>query len=661
MSEIPTPISADRLFRAALEPGLGAIYAATDLDTSPDGTQMLLTGEVRFDLGAPASTKVFLCDLGSGHLAPLTGGERASERSARFSPSGDRIGLLSDRGTPGVYGPWVMTPGDAGSSRQLALPGLSAEALQWCQDSRHLVILAAEEGADQGVASGSGPVQSSALDGERAPWEPTVHRGGATLTGWRVALLVDADTGEHRRIAEPGLNVWEGWVAGDALLAVVSTLPWEGAWTNSWLELIALDGSWRRTVHRPQAQLGKPASSPDGSWLAVIEGLASDRGLVAGQVIVVDRDSGATRRLDTGGVDATSARFRDQNLVVVSGVRGTETVVMECDLRDGAIEVHHQGLLTASGLLYPEAAPHPQGGAIFGAESWSDPPHLAHVRSGRLTEVATFTDDGQRWLGGQVGRLEATTWISSDGLEMSGFLVLPKIGEAPHPTVLAVHGGPAYCWRASWPAPNLLLVALLSARGYAVFLPNPRGSSGRGQEFLAMEIGDYGGAEVEDHLSGLDHLVELGLADKDRLGVYGGSHGGYMSCWLTTRTARFKAAVAVSPVTDWYSQHFGSNIPEFDEMYLRGNPLMPGGMYYERSPVFFAHRSRTPTLLVAGMVDRCTPPGQAVEFHQALLAAGVETELVLYPKEGHGVRSIAAKIDLAERTIDFLDRHLRLP
>ena len=655
---LPAPISAEDFFTRALEPGLGRISAATDLTCSPDGRTVLLTGDVRHDLNGTASSRLYCLELGANAVSALTGTAESCERSGRWSPSGDRIGFLSDHGIPGLFQPWVMARGDRGSGRRLSLPGFSAESLHWCGDGRRLLVLAAEEGAEQGVTGGSGSIPSSSSPQGTAPWEPTVRRGGASLSGWRVALLVDVATAEVRRVSPAGLNVWEGNLAGDALLAVVSELPWEGDWTNSRLELMALDGSWRRTVHRPRLQLGQPAASPDGSRLAVIEGLASDRGLVAGNVMLVDLEGGGHRRLDTGGVDATCLRFRDRDRLCVAGVRDTDTVIFDIDLRDGSLEVHHSGLTTTSGHFYPEAAPHPDGGALLGAESWSSPPHVAHARSGRLEEVASFEDEGQRWLGSQLGQLETVHWESTDGLEVSGFLVTPQSGRPPHATVLAVHGGPAWCWRPSWPAPDLLVYAFMSARGYALFMPNPRGSSGRGQDFLALEVGDYGGAEVDDLLSGLDHLVEQGSADPERLGVYGVSHGGYMSCWLTTRTRRFRAAVAGSPVTDWYSQHFSSNIPDFDEMYLRASPHSPAGAYYQRSPVFFAHQSTTPTLLAAGMVDRCTPAGQAVEFHQALLAAKVETELVLYPQEGHGIRAIPARIDMADRTLAFYDRHL---
>jgi len=657
LADEPSAVSARDLFTQALRGGLGTVSAVSGIQFSPDGGEALLVGDIRYQMEGPASTRIYRCTVPAGELQPLTQHEGSCERSGQWSRDGRRISFVSDHGHQGIFQLWVADASADGLAREVQLPGFSVESVEWTQDGR-LLALAAEEGAEQGVTGGSGAIGSTSSPHEAPEWAPTVHRGGRTLTGWRIAFLVEPDSLEVQRISPEGLNIWLGVVAKDALLACVSSLPFEGDWTNSRLELLPFDGSETRTIHQPKLQLGSIAASPDGTGLAVIEGLASDRGLVAGDVILTDRQTGESRQLDLAGVDATSIHFRDQHTIVVAGVQDLDTVLLEVDLRDLRLDIHHRGLTTTSDRFYPDAAPHPSGGVCFGAESWSMPPRLAVAKHGWIEDLLTFENDGQRWLGDRIGPMETVRWRSADGLEISGLLILPRVGRAPHPTVLAVHGGPAHCWRPSWPCPDHLLLALLSANGYAVFLPNPRGSSGRGQEFLSLELGDYGGAETTDLLTGIDNLVDRGLADPDRLGVYGVSHGGYMSCWITTRTTRFKAAVAGSPVTDWYSQHFSSNIPDFDEMYLSARPEVAGGPYFERSPVFFAHRSKTPTLLAAGMVDRCTPPGQAVEFHQALIAAGVETELVLYPQEGHGVRATPARIDMAERALAFFDSHL---
>jgi dipeptidyl aminopeptidase/acylaminoacyl peptidase len=245
-------------------------------------------------------------------------------------------------------------------------------------------------------------------------------------------------------------------------------------------------------------------------------------------------------------------------------------------------------------------------------------------------------------------------WTAHDGLEIEGLLATPD-GPGPHALIVMVHGGPVWSYQDTWPGGT---VPLLVSRGYAVFQPNPRGSTGRGQKFAGMVVGDMGGDDALDILAGIDALIERRVADPERIGITGGSYGGFMSCWLPTRDQRFKASVAISPVTDWYSQHFNSNIGRWDADFLRAHPEQPGGEYHARSPVLFADRVTTPTLLTAGRNDRCTPPGQAIEFYRALRWRGVETEVVIYPEEGHGVRNFPAILDLQTRTVAWFERFM---
>ncbi|MFN2538605.1 MAG: alpha/beta hydrolase family protein, partial [Mycobacteriales bacterium] len=243
-----------------------------------------------------------------------------------------------------------------------------------------------------------------------------------------------------------------------------------------------------------------------------------------------------------------------------------------------------------------------------------------------------------------------------DGTRIEGLLCTPA-GEGPHPLVIKIHGGPVWSYRNLWSL-FYAWTPLLVAAGYAVLSPNPRGSSGRGQDFARQVFGDMGGADTYDFTSAVDALADCGLIDPDRVGVMGGSYGGFMSSWLVTQDQRWAAAVPISPVTDWYSQHFSSNIPYFDQLFLAADETEPGSRFHSRSPVMQASRVTTPCLNVAGALDRCTPPTQAQEFHQALLEHGVESQLVIYPLEGHGVRAFPALNDFCTRLLDWFERHM---
>lgn len=248
--------------------------------------------------------------------------------------------------------------------------------------------------------------------------------------------------------------------------------------------------------------------------------------------------------------------------------------------------------------------------------------------------------------------------VAADGLSLSGWLLLPA-GQGPHPLILYIHGGPTGHWRPSWLGRFWSVpVLMLLERGYAVFFPNPRGSSGRGQEFARHVLGEMGGADGQDCLAGVDHLVRGKLADPKRLGVMGASYGGFMTSWLITQDPRFAAAVAVAPVTNQVTWHLLSNIPDFVSLFLADHYTNLDGKYYTRSPVTYARHARTPTLNICGALDRCTPPEEAVQFHNALLEHGVESVLVTYPEEGHGVRKWPAALDYAARIAAWFERYL---
>jgi dipeptidyl aminopeptidase/acylaminoacyl peptidase len=195
--------------------------------------------------------------------------------------------------------------------------------------------------------------------------------------------------------------------------------------------------------------------------------------------------------------------------------------------------------------------------------------------------------------------------------------------------------------------------------GYAVFLPNPRGSSGRGQEFARANLGDMGGGDFKDILAGIDALAADGTVDDARVAITGGSYGGFMASWAVTQTDRFAAAIPFAVVTDWTSFHYTTNIGQFDALFLQGDPTDPNGPYPKWSPVFHAQKSKTPTLILHGEEDLCTPLPQATEFYNALVEAGCEVELVVYPREGHGWTEREHQIDTWNRMHDWLERHVR--
>ncbi len=636
-------------FRKALEPGFGAITGVTDVDVAPDGSRVAITGTRLEALEGAPQGRVCLIDLETGSLEELTAGPN-DDHLPRWSPDGARIAFLSDRRYAGRMQAYLLAAGRLGEAAALPEVEGTLELLAWSPDGERLLLGAAGLGADQAGAAGSGVTKGAA---ELPSWIPSVE-GSDGASEWRRLWVLDPGSREARRVSGDKVNVWEAAWCGDAtVVAIASDGPGEDDWYDATLVAIDVATGEARELVRSDVQLGLPAANADGTHVAVVEALCSDRTIVAGTLLLVDPATGDVRRIETGAADVTDVAWIDRGHLLVTGLRGMVTVVGVVDAESGAFTERWSGD-EGSGMWFPSARPVAADGFAIVLESLEHPPALTVVREGTPRTVTAFEHEGTRYLAGVIGRSEHLTWNAPDGLEIEGLVVVPE-SDGPHALIVLVHGGPVWAYANRWPRHY---AHPLMAKGYAVFLPNPRGSAGRGREFASHVVGDMGGMDAQDVLSGIDELVRRGVADPERIGVTGGSYGGFFSCWLPTIDQRFAASVALSPVTDWYSQHFNSNIGRWDSEFLAGLPTDAGGPYRDRSPVMFADRVRTPTLITAGLNDRCTPPGQAIEFFRALRWNGVETELVLYPEEGHGVRKFPTLIDLAARMLGWFERFM---
>lgn len=638
-------------FKKVYEPGFGKITGASNPAPSPDGRTVAFTGSRLEKLEGSGSTRVCLVDVESGSMDEITRGPN-DDRLPQWSPDGSRLAFLSDRAQKGQFQLFLLEAGRLGEAIGTPRVEGNVEYFRWSPDGTSILLGVAAPGADLAGVQGSGTTESAEKD--LPSWMPSVD-SGAGENQFRRLQLYDIDSKETRALSRHDLNIWEAaWAGSDTVAAIVSDDPGEDAWYTARLALIAVPSGADRTLYRSDWQLGVPAGSPSGRRLAVIEALCSDRGAVAGDMLIFDLPAGTPSKVDTLGVDVTHLAWRDDNQLLFAGIRGLHTVAGELDATTGQVS-ELWDTLEWCGVGHPEAWPIGRDDFVAVIQSYQRHPEVAVVQDGVVKPLTSLAHEGSAYLKSVAGRMEEVGWTAPDGLEIGGLLVTPK-GVGPHPLAVNIHGGPVSAVRNRWPEASI--VSLLASRGYAVLQPNPRGSVGRGQAFARLVMGDLGGAETRDHLSGIDALIERGVADPTRIGVTGASHGGYMSAWIITQSNRFAAAVVAHPVTNLLSQHVTSNIGAFDRWFLQDDPSNPGGKYFSRSPVMFARNAQTPALVVAGGQDRCTPPGQAVEFHRALLENGVESALAIYPEEGHGIRKFPALIDYCTRALDWFERHM---
>ena len=640
----------EALYRTFRRPGSGLIADAAEI--SAHGTRAVFTGTL-VDSANEAVSRVCVTDLTTGDTRVLTFGPN-TDRAPKLSPDGRQIAFLSDRRKAGDFQLCLL---DAETGECRATPTVEGwvEYLQWSPNGRRILLGVAGHGADVAGAQGAATTKTAAQD--LPPWMPAVDTGEETYR-WRRAWVYDLEENRVGQFSPADINVWEAaWCGNDAITAIVSPGPSEGLWYTARLAVIETEGGASRELYTPQDQLGWPSGSPSGRHIAVVEALCSDRWVVAGDLRVIDTRKGEVRKVATKGVDITHTEWRSDRHLLLAGHRGFETVVAVYDVEAGEIEeVWRSEEITTGGFYSAVAGFGEPGDCALVGEGFKRAPEIAVIRRGKYQPVKSF-DPGAAEALSALASVETVKWQAPDGLEIQGLLLKPA-GRGPHPVVLNVHGGPVWHYRPFWLGRRSIGSLLLLERGYAIFLPNPRGSTGRGQAFVRPVLGDMGGADTHDYLSGLDHLVERGIADPARLGVTGGSYGGYMTAWLITQDPRFAAAVAVSPVTNQVTEHLISNIPHFVSLFLEDTYTNTGGKYYERSPIMWADKAKTPTLSTCGALDRCTPPEEAVQFHNALLENGVKSVLVTYPQEGHGVRKWPATVDYAARMVSWFEEHM---
>ena len=257
------------------------------------------------------------------------------------------------------------------------------------------------------------------------------------------------------------------------------------------------------------------------------------------------------------------------------------------------------------------------------------------------------------------GQAKSIHW-KSDDRTIQGWLLYP-LGYDPqrrYPMVVSIHGGPASCKRPGWPG-TAFDFSFLSAAGYFVFFPNPRGSFGQGEQFTRAIVKDFGRGDLRDILAGVDEIVRTLPVDDHRLGVLGWSYGGYMAMWAVTQTNRFRAAVAGAGIANWQSYYGQNEIDQWLIPYFGASVYDDPGVYAGCSPMNFIKQVKTPTLVLVGERDSECPPPQSYEFWRALQRFHVPTQLVVYPGEGHVIRRPEHRRDILRRSANWIGRLLQ--
>jgi len=626
------------LLAATSAPALAApLHSYSGLALSAAGDRVASVEENEDAAAKPAHGRIVVRSTKDGKiLATLDPCAQCSYSGLTFGPGGTLAYLQRDRAT-GVV---ALALADGKTTRTIASVKGIAQTPRFSPDGRKIALLVTLNAAKESGATQPGVRQVGEI-GEKSDEQ---RLAVFTLTG--------APVTDVKPVSPADRYVYEySWTPdGTGFVATTALGNGDDNWWVATLDAIDATTGAVRPIARPKTQINAPRISPDGKTVAYIGGLMSDFGSVGGDIWTVPFAGGEPVDM-TKGEKATVTSLSWTK----GGLRATR--LMGPDMQIAAPGAKGTTMLWAQ----PSSFAAGDGRAAYSADGAtvativSDFEHAPAIYAGPARSPRKITTDND----GQVALVKARSisW-KNDGFDVQGWLLAPVNADpaAKAPMITVVHGGPS-----SANVPNFLstggLPSLIRA-GYYIFLPNPRGSYGQGEAFTMANRRDFGGGDLRDILAGIDAVEKVAPVDDNRLGLTGGSYGGFMAMWANTQTNRFKAIVAGAGLSNWISYYGTNGIDQWMIPFFGKSAYDDPEPYVKASAITYIKKARTPTFIYVGERDIEVPPTQSIEYWHALKELGVPTGLVIYPDEGHGIRGAEHAADVQRRSVAWFDKYL---
>ncbi len=626
-------------------PGLGSPRV------SPDGSQLLFTRSDADWKKNGRTTHIHRIEADGSGAVQLTNGENG-ESHPRWSPDGELVAFLARRGEEAEFTQIHLLRNQGGEAWPLTAHGSSVQSFAFSPDGAFLYFLAPEAQTAEEKEKDERKDDVFAFD------EDFKHRHL-----WRIPVR-DADGGEDaERITGGAFSVLGFNLSPDGarIAHSRSVSPLFDNRDEGEVWIMDADGSGAlqltdNTVSEFGAQL-----SPDGSTVLFLSDSSADFETYFNDNIFLVPAAGGPHRMlfEDMPHEVTGARWSSDGAILFTANTGIRTQLFRAQADDETPTALTEGDHTLQGWHYaPAANLHAFG--IRTPTSAGDI-HLLPASGGepvKVTSVFDYLDETFR-----LPVQEAVRWPGADGVEVEGLLYYPLDYQegTRYPLVVQTHGGPAASDKfgfVSWSS----YVAVLAARGYMVFKPNYRGSTGYGDEFLRDMVGHYFRQAHLDVMTGVDYLIERGLVDGDRMAKMGWSGGGHMTNKIITHTDRFKAASSGAGAVNWISMYGQSDVRIYRTPWFGGTPWQedaPIDAYWNHSPLKDIYKVTTPTIVLVGENDVRVPPPQSVELYRALRTNGVDTHLYIAPREPHGWRELRHQLFKVNVELDWFERHVR--
>jgi dipeptidyl aminopeptidase/acylaminoacyl peptidase len=580
---------------------------------------------------------LWLLDVAERDARQLTRNPK-NDFSPTFSPGGDTIAFITTRGTgddvkPAIYmlslrggEPWAFGSYDEGVGE-----------VSWSPDGRWLAYVKTDT------------LPKRIREWRKKKWDQVIEDERLQYPSlW----VVEVATGKQRRLTS-GRYVWYARWSPDsreiAFLVSPTGKPDDGNLAD--IGIVSVDGGAVRTLNVIGSEF---TWSPDGRWIAWANG--SDRNSYVGKsdLWVIPPGGGRPTKL-TGNFDEdakTPAWSPDSRLLYFHAARGASSALATVPRAGGGVGFS-EDLAADAGT--PVIA---RDGKVAWIQSGPQSPAEVWVadRAGDRGRAMSGVNGGVATLA--LGTTRTVQWTSTDGERIEGVLLRPHgaAEKAALRTLVLLHGGP---YAARYALSFQSVPQYFAAHGYQVFMPNFRSSGGYGTAFMLRKRADWGGQDWQDVMTGIDSLVKWRLADANKLAVYGGSYGGYLSAWAITQTHRFKAACVIAGAVD-LGAHFGqSDIHKYRAYDFEGPPWKTPQNWTKSSPITYIEKAKTPTQILIGESDPRVPYPQGQELYAALTTLHVPVEFVHYPREGHGLREPRHRADQLMRMLAWFDRWVK--
>lgn len=629
------------------------LQSAADPRISPDGKRIVYVRQFADIMNDKRQSNLWVINVDGNEDRALTTGNY-SDGSPRWSPDGTRIAYISDRGgKPQIYIRWM----DNGQTAELTNLESAPSEIVWSPDGKLISFTALVPSEPPKIASLPKAPEGAKWADPPKVYDRLIYRfngRGYLKYGFMQRFVVSAEGGAPRQLTSGNLPYggFEGvlgggravWTPDSKYLIFSANLrpDYEYDPLNTEIyELSLADGQVKPLTNRKGPD-NSPALSPDGKTIAYVGFDDRYQGHQTTHLYLMNRDGSnsrvATPQLDRDVQDPEWAADGSGVYFLYDDQGDTKLAFCSLDgkVKDLAEHVGSGQSSYAGGTSFSVAK---NGTYAVPYDTPSDAGDIAAaMKSDAKPRVLTALNQ-QLFMQKKLGAVEEFWFESSvDKRKVEGWIVKPPDFDPAkkYPLILEIHGGPFANYGDRFDS----IKQVWAAKGYVVLYVNPRGSTSYGEEFANLIHHAYPGDDFFDLNSGVDAVIAQGYVDPDNLFVTGGSGGGVLTCWMIDRTTRFRAAASLYPVINWYSWALTSDLPSFGTLYwFSGPPWEKPDEYVKRSVLSYVDKVTTPTMLATGEDDYRTPISEAEQYYAALKLRKVESVLVRFPGEPHGMSS----------------------